>query len=150
MRVRAFGEWSLNGRPCTAMSFVVCGIRHGKILRLIRSLRLNSVNGMSQDVVACRALPNYRIWLRFQDNAEGVVDLSHLVGSGVFAAWNDPAFFDQVRVDRDSGTVSWPGGIDLDPYVLHSQVTGSVLPGASSSSPTAGESAGIGDHSARR
>ena len=31
----------------------------------------------------------YRIWIRYDDGASGVVDVSHLAGRGVFAAWND-------------------------------------------------------------
>lgn len=29
-------------------------------------------------IVACKALPNYRIWIRFDDGLEGEVDLNHL------------------------------------------------------------------------
>jgi len=42
-----------------------------------------------------KVLNNYRVWLRFDDGAEGTVDLSRLVGQGVFAAWRDYAFFRQ-------------------------------------------------------
>jgi hypothetical protein len=31
----------------------------------------------------------------------------------------DPAYFGQVRVDPELGTVVWPNGYDLDPDVLH-------------------------------
>ena len=40
---------------------------------------------------------------------------------------NDPAFFAQVRVDDDAGTIVWPNGVDLDPLVLHSRVTGTPI-----------------------
>jgi len=83
---------------------------------------------MSIAIVECRALPGHRLWLRFSDGSAGEVDLSHLVGSGVFSAWCDPAFFQRVAIDAEAGTVSWPGGIDLDPYVLHSKITGNPLP----------------------
>lgn len=36
----------------------------------------------------------------------------------------DPAYFSQVRVDEEAGTIVWPNGADLDPLVLHSKVTG--------------------------
>ncbi len=48
----------------------------------------------------------YRIWLRYSDGAAGEVDLSHLAGRGVFAAWNDPACFEAVRVTADGG-IAW-------------------------------------------
>jgi hypothetical protein len=91
---------------------------------------------MNAEIVECRPLPEYRLWLRFGDGAEGVADLSHLVGQGVFAAWNDPAVFEQVTIDATAGTVGWPGGLDLDPYVLYSRVTGAPLPGTDASRAT--------------
>ncbi len=76
-----------------------------------------------------KPLPEYRIWIRFDDGAEGEVDLSDLVGKGVFAAWEDPEHFKQVFVHPESRTVTWPGDIDLDPDVLYHEVTGAPLPG---------------------
>ena len=43
--------------------------------------------------VAVKALADYQVWLRYDDGAEGTVDLSDLAGRGVFKAWGDPAFF---------------------------------------------------------
>jgi hypothetical protein len=80
-------------------------------------------------IVAAEARPNYRLWLRFTNGAEGEVDLAHLVGHSVFAAWNDPAEFARVQVDPITRTVTWPGGIDLDPDVLYARVTGTPPPG---------------------
>jgi hypothetical protein len=37
-------------------------------------------------IVACAPKPNYRVWIRFDDGIEGEVDLSYLVGQGVFEA----------------------------------------------------------------
>ncbi len=81
-------------------------------------------------IIAAKPLPGYRLWLRFTDGAEGVVDVSDLVGRGVFAAWNDPREFDKVFVDPECGTVRWPGDLDLDPDVLHYDLTGMPIPGA--------------------
>lgn len=81
-------------------------------------------------VTACEAREGYRLWLRFTDGAEGVVDLSALVGVGVFDSWRDPAEFRKVALDPVAKTVCWPGGIDLDPDVLYANVTGKALPGS--------------------
>lgn len=74
------------------------------------------------DIVEVRPLPGYRLWLRFDDGVEGEVDVSHLVGKGVFAAWNDPDFFAQVYVNPESGTVTWPGDLDLAPDALYWEI----------------------------
>ncbi len=38
---------------------------------------------------------------------------------GVLAAIDDDAAFGRASIDPVAGTVCWPGGIDLDPDVLH-------------------------------
>jgi len=59
--------------------------------------------------------PDYRLWVRFADGVEGEVSLEPLVGKGVFELWTDREIFRAVTVDPESGTVVWPGGIDLAP-----------------------------------
>jgi hypothetical protein len=63
--------------------------------------------------------PEYRIWIRFTDGLEGEIDLSDLVGKGVFASWSDKRNFEAAFVDTETGTVAWPGGIDLAPDALY-------------------------------
>ena len=83
---------------------------------------------MLKDIVAAYALGDYRLHLRFEDGVEGVVDLaSHLSFRGVFEPFRDPAWFAQVRVDPELGTVVWPNGADLDPDVLYSCLTGTPV-----------------------
>ena len=65
----------------------------------------------------------YRLWLRYQDGAEGTVDLSDLAGRGVFEGWNDANVFQAVRVG-ESGALEWPGGIDLCGDALYMRLTG--------------------------
>ena len=74
-------------------------------------------------VVACKALPNYHVWIRFDDGLEGKINLSNLVGKGVFKAWKSIDFFNQVRVDPKTDTLTWGDDIDLDPYVLRDQIS---------------------------
>ena len=42
----------------------------------------------------------YRVWLRYSDGSTGEVDLSDLIGKGVFRAWGGPGFYDPVLVER--------------------------------------------------
>lgn len=73
-------------------------------------------------IVACKAKPNYVLWIRFDDGLEGEVNLSDLVGDGVFKAWESKKFFDSVKIDPESKTVCWGEHIDLDPYVLRTDI----------------------------
>ncbi|MBI5274537.1 MAG: DUF2442 domain-containing protein [Chlamydiales bacterium] len=79
-------------------------------------------------IVACEAKPNYILWVRFDDGIEGEVNLSNLVGQGVFKAWESPDFWQSVKIDPESETVSWGEEIDLDPYVLKQEIIDSQNP----------------------
>jgi hypothetical protein len=39
--------------------------------------------------IQVKALPGYKLWLKYSDGVAGEVDLSHLVRKGVFALWDD-------------------------------------------------------------
>lgn len=74
-------------------------------------------------IVACKPRLNYRVWLCFDDGLEGEVDLSYLVGKGVFEAWKSIDFFNQVHIDPKTDTLAWGEDIDLDPYVLREKIS---------------------------
>lgn len=75
-------------------------------------------------IVEAEPRQEYRLWIRFEDGTEGEVDLSGLVGKGVFRGWEDPAEFRKVHIDPDTHTVSWPGGVDLCPDSLYKDLVG--------------------------
>lgn len=78
---------------------------------------------MLYDVVAVEARPGFKVWVRFEDGVEGEADLSDLAGRGVFKRWTeDPEVFAEVSVDPESGTLTWPGGLDVAPDRLYSDV----------------------------
>jgi len=74
-------------------------------------------------IVGFEVLDGYRVRLRFDDGVEGMVDLGHLVGQGVFAAWRDYGFFRQAFLAAQ-GALTWPGELDLCPDALYLEVTG--------------------------
>jgi hypothetical protein len=51
------------------------------------------------------------------------VDLSHLAGRGVFAAWEREGAFDHVKLGHH-GHLEWPGDLDLCPDALCLTLTG--------------------------
>lgn len=65
----------------------------------------------------------FKLFLKYDDGVSGEVDLSSLVGRGVFASWVEPGAFEQVRL-AEVGHPEWPGDIDLCPDALYLQLTG--------------------------
>ncbi|MBM3132395.1 MAG: DUF2442 domain-containing protein [Chloroflexi bacterium] len=70
-----------------------------------------------------RVLGPYRLALTFDDGVSGTVDLSSLVGKGVFTVWRDYQAFESVRIGS-SGELVWADQIDLCPNALYLKVTG--------------------------
>ncbi|MFQ5932661.1 MAG: DUF2442 domain-containing protein [Nitrospiraceae bacterium] len=72
------------------------------------------------EITAVEVIEDRTVRLWFSDESERVVDLSPFLWGPAFEeiATND-ALFDQVRVDPEIGTITWPNGADLDPDVLH-------------------------------
>ena len=67
--------------------------------------------------------PDYCLELVFDDGIRGTVDLSDLVGKGVFALWHDRRVFEQVQIGS-SGELIWGEKVDLCPDSLYLKVTG--------------------------
>lgn len=79
---------------------------------------------MLHDIVDARYLNGYRLYLRFDDGAEGELDLASLVRfDGVFAPLADPRRFAEVRVNPDTGTIEWPNGADIAPETLYEAIS---------------------------
>jgi len=80
---------------------------------------------MIVDVTGVEVLKGYRLRLEFDDGTAGEVDISELVSfDGVFEPLRDLDLFRKVRVEPEYGTIVWPNGADLDPFVLHEWAQG--------------------------
>ncbi len=73
--------------------------------------------------VVIKALPNYRVYVKFSDGVEGEVDLSELVGQGVFEAWKDERLFETVHIGSGR-QIQWNDEIELCPDALYLRLTG--------------------------
>ena len=74
-------------------------------------------------VVDAKALPDYRLWLRFSDNVEGEVDLKKFVENDhqpIITALQNIKTFTTIRVEMD--TVVWANGFDLAPEFLRANM----------------------------
>ena len=77
--------------------------------------------------------PGNRIWIQYSDGLEGEIDLSTLVGRGVFKAWSKPGCFEKVRI-APHRAIAWDEGAELCADALYLELTGKsieeVMPGA--------------------
>jgi len=71
---------------------------------------------------------DYVLWLKFNDGAEGFVDLADELYGEVFDPLKDPDHFRAFRVDSELGTVVWDSGADLAPEFLYERLLVPVEP----------------------
>ena len=73
-------------------------------------------------VVEAKYEHDYVIYLRFNDGAEGYVDLSKELYGEVFAPLADLEKFKAFRVDPELNTVVWDNGADFAPEFLYDRL----------------------------
>ena len=82
--------------------------------------------------VAIEARSDYRLWVRFDDGAEGEIDLSGRVGRGVFKIWGEPGVFESAAISPHR-TIRWSEDAELCADAVYLEITGrdpeEVLPG---------------------
>lgn len=74
-------------------------------------------------VTEAKALPGYRLWVRFSDSAQGEIDLRELIASDhrdIVKQLMDPVIFSNLSVHSD--TVVWANGFDLAPEYLRARL----------------------------
>lgn len=64
-------------------------------------------------------LRGYIIWLRFNDGAEGEIDLSGELEGEVFGPLRNPEDFKKFKGDPELATIVWENGADLAPEFLY-------------------------------
>lgn len=66
---------------------------------------------------------DYKLHLEYDDGTVGDVDVSDLIGKGVFKVLTDTAVFESVSVG-EHGEVRWTDDLELCPDSLYLQMTG--------------------------
>lgn len=70
-------------------------------------------------IVSVSPLENYVVALEFSDGLKKEIDLEPYLGGEVFEPIKDIDYFRTVRVAEGERTISWPNGVDIDPYTLY-------------------------------
>lgn len=86
------------------------------------------MTGLTPDITAV-VVPRHGVLnLTFADGLRGDVDVLDRMRGPVFEAARSPEGFANVAIDRETGTVVWPGGADLAPDTLYERVRTGVWP----------------------
>ncbi len=75
------------------------------------------------DVTGAEVVGDHRLRLTFEDGLVGDVDFAGRNWRGVSEPLADPAFFAQVHVDPEMGTIAWPNGFDMAPETLYERAS---------------------------
>ena len=69
-------------------------------------------------VIKAEYKDDYRIWIKFNDDSEGIVDLKDELYGEVFEPLKDIGKFKSFRVDPEIATLVWENGADFAPEFL--------------------------------
>jgi hypothetical protein len=111
------------GRGRTALVRLVWGGSPWPPPRSRRGPRPDRPGAPKSKFLSPEPLSGYKLRLRYADGVAGEVDLSHLVGKGVFRLWSDPEAFRHVSVGS-GGEVCWSDDVDLCADALYLEMTG--------------------------
>jgi hypothetical protein len=74
-------------------------------------------------VTAAKPVKDFKIWLRFNDGKEGIIDLQRTIFTDsrpIFAPLRNPEYFRRFKIEMD--TLVWENELDLAPEFLYEQV----------------------------
>jgi hypothetical protein len=75
--------------------------------------------GVAPEMVVAIARPAHTVRIVFADGEVRDVDVTPLLDTPAFSPLRDPALFEQVKIDEQTGAIVWPGDVDLDPDVIY-------------------------------
>jgi hypothetical protein len=70
-------------------------------------------------VIEAKYEGDYVVYLKFNDGAEGFVDLADELFGEMFLPLKNKEMFATLRVDSELNTIVWNNGADLSPEFLH-------------------------------
>ena len=74
------------------------------------------------EVKKAEYLKDYKIFIVFDNNKKGEVDLKDRLWGEVFEPLKNKEYFKKFKVNEDLGTIAWPNGADIAPEALYKEV----------------------------
>lgn len=76
------------------------------------------------EITSVKAAEKYKLHVTYDDSTEGLLDVSHLAGKGVFKTWEIDNNFYRAYISNDSGAITWPGELDIDTINVYCKIKG--------------------------
>lgn len=86
------------------------------------------MSALTPDITAASVVRHGVLNLTFADGLCGEVDVLNQMQGPVFRTARTRDGFARAKVDRETGTVAWPGGADLAPDTLYERVRSGAWP----------------------
>ncbi len=70
-------------------------------------------------VQSFQIIASYTLRVRFNDQTEQTINFEPILAGELFGPLRDLSLFNEVRMDPEVYTLTWPKGPDFDPATLH-------------------------------
>ena len=64
--------------------------------------------------IKVNAIEKYQIFIEFNDQTQGIVDLQHLASKEVFKYWDFGDNFSKVFINEENNAIAWTETIEID------------------------------------
>lgn len=78
---------------------------------------------MNPKLISIQYKNDYLYHITFADKREGIVDFKPFLWGEAFERIKDKEFFRKAFIDKMTGTITWPNGVDISPETLHRQLS---------------------------
>ena len=68
---------------------------------------------------------NYLYTIRFEDGTEGDINFSPHLWGEAFEMLKNRSYFQKAFIDKTTGTITWPNGVDIAPETLYEKLVAS-------------------------
>jgi hypothetical protein len=69
---------------------------------------------MDIKIIKVESLGKYKIYALFNDGTEGVYDIGHLSGKGIFKFWKKGDNFSKVFINPENNAIAWSESLGID------------------------------------
>ena len=75
--------------------------------------------------ISIKALPDFKLEVKFNDGVEGIVDLSRLKNGEAFKFWQQKGNFEKAYIEGEG--IAWNENLDIDALSLYLEITGQTF-----------------------